>query len=119
MAGRAVLGCRPLSSPPFVKMPPDTHILSQLLDLVARLYDETAGFADNPGDAQLWYNRGYANGMVKALEELGQGGRVAERVTPDAADVIAGHEIMAWGKAYQHGLETGHRETFEILPATE
>ena len=97
-------------------MQPDPHILNQLLDLVVRLYDETAGFADNPGDAQLWYNRGYANGMVKALGELGQGAQVAARVTADAADVIAGHEVMAWGKAYQHGLETGYRETFEILP---
>ena len=97
-------------------MQPDTRILSQLLDLIARLYDETDGFADNPGDAQLWYNRGYANGMVKALSELGQGEQVTERITPDAADVIAGQEVMAWGKAYQHGLETGHRETFEILP---
>ena len=119
MAGHAVLVCRPLQNPTYAKMQPDPNILRQLLDLITRLYEETAGFADNPGDAQLWYNRGYANGMVKALSELGQGALVAERVTPDAADVIAGHEVMAWGKAYQHGLETGHRETFEILPATE
>lgn len=97
-------------------MSSDTTILRQLLDLVARLYDESAGFADNPGDAQLWYNRGYANGMVKALAELGQQAAVAGRIQPDADDVNVGHEVMAWGKAYQHGFETGYRETHEVWP---
>ncbi len=98
-------------------MSPDPHILNQLVDLIARLYDETTGFADNPGDAQLWYNRGYANGMVKALAEMGQADLVAARVARDPAGVNAGHEVMAWGKAYQHGEDTGYRETFEVLPA--
>lgn len=100
-------------------MPPDPDILRQLLDLVARLYDETAGFTDSPGDAQLWYNRGYANGMVKALQELGQGDALVARIEPDAEDIVAGQELMAWGKAYRHGLDTGYRETFEVLPASE
>lgn len=100
-------------------MSPDPHILAQLLDLLARLYGETDGFADSPGDAQLWYNRGYANGMVKALHELGQGDALLARIEPDAADVIAGQELMAWGKAYSHGLDTGYRETLEVLPATD
>lgn len=100
-------------------MPPDPDILRQLLDLLVRLYDETAGFADDPGDTQLWYNRGYANGMVKALGELGQGDEVVRRISPDPADVISGHEVMAWGKAYRHGEETGYRETFDVLPLPE
>jgi hypothetical protein len=99
-------------------MQPDPDILRQLLELLARLYDETDGFADNPGDAQLWYNRGYANGMVKALSALGQSDAVLRRITPDPEDVIAGHEVMAWGKAYLHGAETGYRETFEVVPGT-
>lgn len=99
-------------------MQPDLHILGQLLDLIVRLYAETEDFAQNPGDAQLWYNRGYANGMVKALHELGRDDEVAARISLDAEDVNAGHEVMAWGKAYQHGLETGYRETFEILPVS-
>lgn len=100
-------------------MQPDADILRQLLDLLASLYEETQGFADNPGDAQLWYNRGYANGMARALAELGQAPAVAERVVPDPEDIIAGHEVMAWGKAYRHGEETGYRETFEVLPHPE
>ena len=32
-------------------------------------------FLGEPGDQQLWYNRGYANGMVLALLRLGQAGR--------------------------------------------
>jgi hypothetical protein len=100
-------------------MQPDPDILRQLLDLLVRLYDETDGFADNPGDAQLWYNRGYANGMVRALTELGQREAVEQRISPDAEDVIAGHEVMPWGKAYRHGADTGFRETFEVLPRSE
>jgi hypothetical protein len=98
-------------------MSSDPQILHQLNELVARLYAETDGFADNPGDAQLWYNRGYANGMVRALIELGQGETVT--VAPDPEDIVAGQEMLAWGKAYLHGMETGYRETFEVLPATE
>jgi hypothetical protein len=98
-------------------MQPDPEILRQLLDLLVRLYDETADFTDSPGDAQLWYNRGYANGMARALGELGQSDAVARRIEPNPRDVIAGHEVMAWGKAYLHGEETGYRETFEVLPA--
>jgi hypothetical protein len=97
-------------------MQPDPDVLQQFLDLLVRLYDETDGFADSPGDAQLWYNRGYANGMVRGLRELGQGAAVAERITPDDDDVVAGHAMMAWGKAYLHGAETGYRETLEVLP---
>jgi hypothetical protein len=97
-------------------MQPDPDILQQLLDLLVSLYDETDGFADNPGDAQLWYNRGYANGMVRGLRELGQGERVAERIHADGDDVIAGQEAMAWGKAYRHGADTGYRETLDVLP---
>lgn len=100
-------------------MSPDPDILRQLVALLARLYDETDGFAENPGDAQLWYNRGYANGMVRALTELGQAEAVASRISVDPEDVIAGHALMAWGKAYLHGAETGYRETFEVLPAEE
>lgn len=99
-------------------MQPDPNIVRQLLDLLAGLYHETAGFADNPGDAQLWYNRGYANGMVKALYQLKQAEAVTRRIHPDPDDIIAGHEVMAWGRAYLHGMETGYRETFEILPDT-
>ena len=47
-------------------------LLSRLLDLIDRLRRETEGFLGAPGDQQLWYNRGYANGMVLALLRLGQ-----------------------------------------------
>jgi len=100
-------------------MPADPDILRQLVDLVARLYDETAGFADDPGDSQQWYNRGYANGIVRALHELGQGEALAARLSADPQDVLAGHEVMAWGKAYQHGADMGYRETFEVLATSE
>ncbi|VAW69439.1 hypothetical protein MNBD_GAMMA10-299, partial [hydrothermal vent metagenome] len=36
-------------------------VVNQLVELLERLYSETEGYEDNPSDAQLWYNRGYAN----------------------------------------------------------
>lgn len=93
-----------------VEIAPELHV--QLLALVDRLRVESADFVGQPGDAQLWYTRGYANGMLKALVELGDtelGGRV-----PDDEVQLAAHQVMAWGKAYRHGEQIGHRETFEI-----
>lgn len=95
------------------------ELLIQLLDLIDRLRSETADFLDNPGDQQLWYDRGYANGMVIALQRLGQTARLGERV-PDAEADLQGHVAMAWGKAYRHGESRGDAETYEIsgIPTT-
>lgn len=88
-------------------------LLSQLLDLIDSLRRESAEFLDNPGDQQLWYNRGYANGMLTALYSLGAGDRLGPREPDRAADIDA-QAVMAWGKAYRHGESVGSRETFEI-----
>ncbi|MES9827183.1 MAG: hypothetical protein ABW201_02835 [Candidatus Thiodiazotropha sp.] len=29
--------------------------------------------------------------------------------------LIAGHELLPWGKAYRHGFEMGEKETGEVL----
>lgn len=89
------------------------ELMDQLVDLVDRLRDETSGFLDTPGDQQLWYNRGYANGMVLALLALGQAGRLGQR-RPDEDSLLQSHRVMVWGKAYRHGEKTGHDETHEI-----
>lgn len=88
-------------------------VLEQLLGLVDRLRGESRGFLDAPGDQQLWYNRGYANGIVLALQRLGQAQRLGGRA-PDDPGQLGGHLAMPWGKAYRHGEEKGSRETFEI-----
>jgi hypothetical protein len=88
-------------------------LLDQLLALVDRLRDESAGYLEEPGDQQLWYNRGYANGMVLALRSLGQDAALGDRL-PDDPDQLGPHGPMAWGRAYRHGEETGRRETHEI-----
>ena len=89
-------------------------VLDQLVDLIERLYAETEGFSAAPDDQQLWYNRGYANGMVKALRELGQAAALQRLRAVDADDVIAGQQSLPWGKAYLHGVDMGERETYEI-----
>ena len=90
-------------------------LLERLLQLAERLQSENAEFIDRPEQEQLWYNRGYANGMLTAVRELGYGARLAGRVQADRADLLEGYEALAWGRAYRHGEEMGSRETREVL----
>jgi hypothetical protein len=90
-------------------------LLPQLLELICDLYEGSEGFLDQTGDAQQWYNRGYANGVIHALDLLGYARHVAGALEPDAEDVIDGHEVLPWGKAYRHGWELGQKETFEVM----
>ncbi len=90
------------------------ELLNQLLELIDRLRDETKDFIGEAGDQQLWYNRGYANGMVLALRRLGQTERVGQR-EPDNIDELSAQLAMPWGKAYRHGETVGSTETLEII----
>lgn len=89
------------------------ELLVQLLELIDSLRAESAAYLDEPGDQQLWYNRGYANGMVLALLRLGLADRLGPRM-PDDLDALQAHLTMAWGKAYRHGERLGSDETHEI-----
>ena len=97
---------------------PDEQLL-QLVELIDRLRDETAEFLDHPGDQQLWYNRGYANGMVLALHPVGQAECLGSR-HPDAPERLGGHLALPWDRAYRHGESRGCEEAHEItgIPAT-
>ncbi|RMG56532.1 MAG: hypothetical protein D6717_06495 [Gammaproteobacteria bacterium] len=91
-------------------------LLDELLAIAERLYAESEGFLERPDDAQLWYNRGYAYGILRALDALGYAPYFGDRMQRvDAEDIISGHELMPWGKAWQHGLEMGEKETREVL----
>lgn len=97
----------------------ESPILTQLIRLLRDLYGETQGFLDRQEDAQLWYNRGYANGMVLAIRALGRGGALPADLAldPDGAtwEQIVKQALMPWGRAHAHGLEMGRKETFEVL----
>ena len=98
-------------------------ILDQLGGLLRQLYAESDGFLERQDDAQLWYNRGYANGMAEALRDLGHGPAVPQDLAldidaPDIRDALAAASLMPWGRAYAHGVEMGRKETFEVLEAT-
>jgi hypothetical protein len=93
----------------------DEQVLPRLLELICDLYDGSQGFLERTDDAQLWYNRGYANGVIQALDSLGYARHVAGALDTDAGDVIAGQEILPWGKAYRHGWDMGRKETFEVM----
>ena len=90
-------------------------LLSALLDLIDRLRRETEGFLSEPGDQQLWYNRGYANGMVRVLRVHNHGDRLLDLVDVDPHEYLVGQEFLPWGKAYRHGFEMGEKETREVL----
>ena len=91
------------------------NVLPQLLELICDLYDDSQAFLDRTDDAQLWYNRGYANGVIHALDSLGYTRHIAGALEPDTKDVIAGQEVLPWGKAYRHGWDMGRKETFEVM----
>jgi len=90
-------------------------ILQRLLELVQELYAETEGLIDGEGDLQLWYNRGYANGMLKELSIHGYGEQLAGLVVADPEDYQVGQKFLPWGKAYWHGFEMGGKECREVL----
>lgn len=96
-------------------------VLPRLIRPLRDLYGETDGFLERQGEAQLWYDRGYANGMVAAIRELGYGKSLPDDLAfdPDgyARDLIAQQSFTPWGRAYGHGTDMGRNETFEVLEA--
>jgi hypothetical protein len=91
-------------------------IPDRLIALIENLYSESQDYLDNHQDAQLWYNRGYANGMIDTLCELGYRDAVTARIVRDPPEAISGHEVMAWGKAWRHGHDNGSSDTRDVLP---
>jgi hypothetical protein len=89
------------------------ELLDRLIALVVQLRAESESFLEEHQDAQQWYNRGYANGMVRGLAKLLDEEQPGGLQLDDEAD-LAGHEVMAWGKAYRHGEAMGEKETYEI-----
>ena len=96
-------------------------VLPRLIALLRELYSETGGFLDRQDEAQLWYNRGYADGMVAAIRELGHGRSLPGDLDYDldsvALNLIAQQSLTPWGRAYAHGAEKGHDETYQVLEA--
>lgn len=88
-------------------------VIDKLVELVDRLYGETEGYIDNPADAQLWYNRGYANGVLAYLRTKGAVQNL-KSLPLDDADIHKGDQVMEWHKAYHHGFEMGERESAEV-----
>ena len=92
------------------------QVTERLAALVARLYKESEGYADNPADAQLWYNRGYANGVAAFLYARGEHGALKD-IDMDNLEQYRNERIMAWHKAYHHGFSMGEREAGEVYPS--
>lgn len=88
-------------------------VLEKLGELVVRLYGETEGYIDNPADAQLWYNRGYANGVVAYLRSRDALASL-QSLELDDLELHKGDHVMEWFKAYHHGFEMGERESAEV-----
>jgi len=89
------------------------NVIEKLVGLVEKLYAETEGYADNPSDAQLWYNRGYANGVVAYFQKNGLAEKLAH-LSLDENNIYKNDHVMEWFKAYHHGFEMGERESGEV-----
>ena len=89
-------------------------LITRLLELARELTEESEGYLDRQDDAQLWYNRGYANGMLGALQALGYGAEANAVIESDCYDAARDQAHLPWGKAYEHGREMGVRETYEV-----
>lgn len=89
--------------------------LQKLLQLVRDLYAETSDLSETESELQLWYNRGYADGMVSRMRLLGYAHEVSEVLGAGGETISDQHRFLPWGKAYRHGFEMGEQETFEVL----
>ncbi|MFV9615298.1 MAG: hypothetical protein ACNYZG_05030 [Gammaproteobacteria bacterium] len=91
------------------------NVVDRLAGLVERLYQESENYAQNPSDAQLWYNRGYANGIAAFLNAQNSADKI-KHLNLDAEGLYKGEQVMEWHKAYHHGFEMGFRESGEVMP---
>ena len=90
-------------------------IIEKLTGLIERLYQESEHYSENPSDVQLWYNRGYANGVAAWLISQGYDDTI-KHLGLDSEDLYHGEHVMEWHKAYHHGFEMGSRESKEVMP---
>jgi len=93
----------------------DPELTASLLYLLVELTDESEGYLDRQDDPQLWYNRGYANGMARAMSEHGLAAAVAEHIADDPYERARDQAHLPWGKAYEHGREKGYSEAVDVL----
>jgi hypothetical protein len=96
----------------------DEPLIERLIELMKELSDGSEGYLERQDDPQLWYNRGYANGMADALRKLGHGQRIDSQLEPDVYDAARDQSHLPWGKAYEHGREMGAKETYEVTGAS-
>ncbi|MCU7869267.1 MAG: hypothetical protein KZQ98_12135 [Candidatus Thiodiazotropha sp. (ex Lucinoma borealis)] len=91
------------------------EVLQRLLQVVQDLYSETAVLSEGESELQLWYNRGYADGMISAMRILGYAQQVDTVGVTGDRSLVVGQELLPWGKAYRHGFNQGEKETAEVL----
>ena len=94
------------------------NVIEKLIGLVDQLYHETEDYEINPSDVQLWYNRGYANGVATLLVAQGHGEKIKPLIL-DAEDLYRSEQVMEWHKAYHHGFDIGSSEAKEVLPGRD
>ena len=88
-------------------------VVVRLVDLANELMQTSARFLEQPNNLQLWYNRGYANGILSALEQADI--KIEGLEKPDPEHLWAEHRFTTWGQAFIHGQTKGHNEARDIL----
>ena len=88
-------------------------LVIRLAELADELMRDSSGFLEQPDNLQLWYNRGYANGILSAFEQANI--KIEGLVNPDPDDQWSEYRFLAWGQAFIHGRTKGRDETHKIL----
>lgn len=91
------------------------RLLEGLVGLIFELRDRTETFEEQQQAQQLWYDRGYADGMYDALVALGYGPYLDDKGLAASSPPQGSQLTLPWGRAYCHGSETGVEETRQVI----
>lgn len=91
-----------------------TLLAEKISQLLSKLDTESANWLDEPENQQLWYNRGYVDGMAKALMEIGWQAQIPSNWKAASEAELKAHRWLPWGRAYYHGNEKGYQEILEV-----
>jgi hypothetical protein len=91
------------------------RLLEGLVGLIFDLRDRTETFEEQQEAQQLWYDRGYADGMYDALVALGYGPFLEDKGVTASTPPGGSELTLPWGRAYRHGTEMGVEETRQVI----
>ena len=94
-------------------------ILNSLLQMVQEFYSQTLELKEEQAECPRWYNRGYADGVIEYLKELGYREELSEfelvKSNPTEPDPQIMNRKLPWVSSYHRGVSKGREETYEVM----